>query len=270
MPKQRFGFLFAINFKLNYSLIMNNDLYNMIFKRKSFHLFRNRCEDTISDTEIQEIYDAYSSFDSLYDIKTKIKIISGNEAPNYRGEDLCILMFSEKKDGYLQNIGYLGEQLDLYLVSKDIGTLWFGIAKSNEVYEGLDYVIMFKIAKMPSDKFRSDMYKSKRKAIEEIWKGNDLDIGNIVRFSPSACNSQPWFVENIDDQLYVYRKSKSGKVGIMPKNASVYYNQIDIGIFMCILELCLNNNKINYVRTLHKDNGTFDEKELNAVYSLIK
>ena len=33
---------------------------------------------------------------------------------------------------YLQNIGYLGEQLDLYLVSKNIGTLWFGIGKVEE------------------------------------------------------------------------------------------------------------------------------------------
>lgn len=34
-----------------------------------------------------------------------------------------------KNDNYLQNVGYLGEQLDLYLVSKNIGTLWFGIGK---------------------------------------------------------------------------------------------------------------------------------------------
>ena len=42
------------------------------------------------------------------------------------------LLYSEKKDNYLQNIGYIGEQLDLYLVSKNIGTLWFGIGKVKE------------------------------------------------------------------------------------------------------------------------------------------
>ena len=30
------------------------------------------------------------------------------------------LLYSEKKDNYLQNIGYLGEQLDLYLTSLNI------------------------------------------------------------------------------------------------------------------------------------------------------
>ena len=103
-----------------------------------------------------------------------------------------------KNDNYLQNVGYLGEQLDLYLVSKNIGTLWFGIGKAEEQQlDGLDFVIMIAIAKIDSeDKFRKDMFKSKRKELSEIWYGdNYLDIANIVRFAPSDCNTQPWIVE---------------------------------------------------------------------------
>ena len=103
-----------------------------------------------------------------------------------------------KNDNYLQNVGYLGEQLDLYLVSKNIGTLWFGIGKAEEQQlDGLDFVIMIAIAKIDSeDKFRKDMFRSKRKELSEIWYGdNYLDIANIVRFAPSACNTQPWIVE---------------------------------------------------------------------------
>lgn len=37
---------------------------------------------------------------------------------------MCLLFYSESKEGYLQNIGYLGEQIDLYLTSKNIGALW--------------------------------------------------------------------------------------------------------------------------------------------------
>ena len=246
---------------------MNKQLYPQIFRRKSFHTFRERNDELISQDEINDIYDAYKHFDSLYDIKTDIKIVKAENTTCRRNEEYCILMFSEIKDGYLQNIGYLGEQLDLYLVSKNIGSLWFGIAKSNEVYNGLNYVIMFAIAKV--DSFRKDMYKSKRKELDIIWKGKDLGIGNIVRFSPSACNSQPWYVENIDNKLYVYRRSKSGKIGIMPKNAALYYNQIDLGIFMCILELCLLEKGYEYKRTLYKDNQTFENNELNATYEII-
>lgn len=245
---------------------MNAELYSQIFRRKSFHTFRERTNEHISQEELDDILNAYKKFDSLNGIKTEIKIERTEETNCHRNAEYCILMFSEIKDGYLQNIGYLGEQLDLYLVSKNIGSLWFGIAKCNEVYNGLNYVIMIAIAKV--DSFRKDMYKSKRKDVQDIWEGDDLGIANIVRFAPSACNSQPWYVENKDNALYVYRKSKSGRVGIMPKNAAIYYNQIDIGIFMCFLELCLLENNIKYERTLYKDSGSFDIKELNAVYKI--
>ena len=103
-------------------------------------------------------------------IKVKIKIVK-NETTCRRGQEYCILFYSEKKDNYLQNIGYLGEQLDLYLVSKNIGTLWFGIGKVKEKkLDNLDFVIMIAIAKVDSeDKFRKDMFKSKRKELSKIW-----------------------------------------------------------------------------------------------------
>ena len=245
---------------------MNKELYPQIFRRKSFHIFRELEYEPLTKQDLDDILNAYKSFDSLNGIKTEIKIVKGEQTSCHRNEEYCIMMFSEIKDGYLQNIGYLGEQLDLYLVSKNIGSLWFGIAKSDEVYNGLNYVIMIAIKK--ATVFRKDMFKSKRKLLEDIWTGEQLDIANIVRFSPSACNSQPWYVENIDNNLYVYRKSKSGKVGIMPKNASLYYNQIDIGIFMCILEICLLDKGYQFDRTLYKDEQSFDEKQLNAVYKI--
>ena len=69
-----------------------------------------------------------------------------------------------------------------------------------------------------------------------------MDIANIVRFTPSACNTQPWIVEASNKELKVYRYRKEGKRGIMPKDRVIYYNQIDIGIFMCFLELCLEHS----------------------------
>ncbi len=111
---------------------MNNDLYNMIFKRKSFHLFRNIGNEHITDEELKEIKNVFNSLVPLVDdIKVKIKIVKDSTNCK-RGQEYCILLYSEKKDNYLQNIGYIGEQLDLYLVSKNIGTLWFGIGKVEE------------------------------------------------------------------------------------------------------------------------------------------
>ena len=231
---------------------MNKDLYDIIFKRKSFHLFRDIGNEHISEEELMSIEKEFSNLKPLVeDIKVKIKIVKKESI--LRGQEYCILFYSEKKDNYLQNIGYLGEQLDLYLVSKNIGTLWFGIGKPDEQQlDGLDFVIMIAMAKIDSpDKFRKDMYKSKRKELSEIWDGDSyLDIANIVRFTPSACNTQPWKVEASEKEIKVYRYRKEGKRGIMPKDRVIYYNQIDIGIFLCFLELCLEYNNIEYKKEL--------------------
>ena len=249
---------------------MNNNLYEMIFKRKSFHLFRNIGNEKITKDELQDIEKEFSKLKPLIEnIKVKIKIVKKDSI--LRGQEYCILFYSEKKDNYLQNIGYLGEQLDLYLVSKNIGSLWFGIGKADEQeLDGLDFVIMIAIAKVDSkNKFRKDMYKSKRKELSEIWTGDSfLDIANIVRFTPSACNTQPWKVETTNKEIKVYRYRKEGKRGIMPKDKVIYYNQIDIGIFLCFLELCLNHNNINYKKELYIEKDHESEYNLTAKYRL--
>lgn len=250
---------------------MDNKLYDMIFKRKSFHLFRNIGNEHITDEEVKDIENEFTKLTPLVDdIKVKIEIVKGCTTCK-RGQEYCILFYSEKKDNYLQNIGYLGEQLDLYLVSKNIGTLWFGIGKVDEMQmDGLDFIIMIAIAKVDSlDKFRKDMYKSKRKELQEIWNGdNYLDIANIVRFAPSACNTQPWIVESSAKELKVYRYRKEGKRGIMPKDKVTYYNQIDIGIFLCFLDLCLDKNSIDYNKDLYVEENYENEKNLIAIYKI--
>ena len=250
---------------------MNDNLYEMIFKRKSFHLFRNIGNEHITEDELKEIENEFDNFKPLVeDIKVKMKIVKDSTTCK-RGQEYCILLYSEKKDNYLQNIGYIGEQLDLYLVSKNIGTLWFGIGKLKEKQlDGLDFVIMIAIAKVDDEtKFRKDMYKSKRKELAEIWNGDyHLDIANIVRFTPSACNTQPWIVDSSENELKVHRYRKPGKRGIMPIDMVKYYNQIDIGIFLCLLEICLNKNNINFERSLYVEENVDNEKNLTATYKI--
>lgn len=243
----------------------------MIFKRKSFHLFRNYGDTRITPEELADLDSSFCAFVPLVpDIRVKMKIVKDSVSCK-RGQEYCILLYSEKKDNYLQNIGYIGQQLDLYLASQNIGALWYGIGKPEEMQlDSLDFVIMIAIAKVDSEsKFRKDMWKSKRKTVAEIWKGDaHLDIADIVRFAPSACNTQPWLVEASEDTLNVYRYRKPGKRGIMPADKVAFYNQIDIGIFLCFLELCLEHNRIDFERSIITEENTQNERNLNAVYRL--
>ena len=250
---------------------MDNKLYEIIFKRKSFHLFLNVGDEKITQEELDDINNAFKHFEPLYkDIKVKMRIVKESETTCHRKAEYCLLLYSENKDGYLQNIGYIGEQLDLYLVSKNFGTLWFGIGKVKEKeFDGLEYVIMIAIRKISDQsKYRKDMFKSKRKDVEEIWNGPLIDgVSDIIRFAPSACNSQPWLVKN-KETLEVYRYKKEGKRGIMPAKAVSFYNRIDIGIFMCFLELCLHKQNIKYTKELFSDDGLLNELTLNAKYTI--
>ena len=236
--------------------MMNNSLYPMIFKRKSFHLFRNAGSEKIEKEELESLKKAYESFDRLYpDIRTAIRIVPSAKVNFKRDAEYCVLIYSEEKDNYLMNAGYIGEQMDLYLVSQNIGTLWFGIGKPDEsVYDGLDFVIMIAIHKVSDGSlYRKDMFKAKRKPLEEIWDGDQMGVAEIARFAPSACNTQPWFVKNTGDVIEVYRYKKPGKRGIMPAKAVAYYNRIDIGIFLCILEICMAEQKTSSKRELFID-----------------
>ena len=245
------------------------NFYQEIFKRKSFHFFIGG-EKTTED-DVNAISEFIKTVEPLYpDIKTEIKIVPEKETTCHRGADYCILFYSEHKGDYLRNIGYIGEQIDLFLASLNIGALWFGIGKTKEKeIDGLEYVIMIAFKRMPEKSFRKDMFKSKRKPIEEIWSGEQMDIANIVRFTPSACNTQPWFVENKEDTLLIYRYKKPGKRGIMPVDKVMFYNRIDIGIFLYILETCLNEKGIEYQRELLPDLSDSEiEKTLSAKYKM--
>ncbi|MBQ8649061.1 MAG: nitroreductase, partial [Clostridia bacterium] len=234
------------------------------------HIFRDIA--SINPAELQSIEEKYNTFTPLIDgIQTAIRIVHADKTTCNRGQEYCILLYSEKKDNYLQNIGYIGEQLDLYLASLGIGALWFGIGKPDETtYKGLDFVIMIAIAKVADDKFRKDVFKSKRKPLDEIWNGEYYqDIGNIVRFTPSACNTQPWKVTAEEKSLTVYRYKKPGKRGIMPADKVAHYNRIDIGIFLCFLELCFIKNNISFERKIITDNSDDETEEvLTTKYTL--
>ena len=131
---------------------------------------------------------------------------------------------------------------------------------------------MFSIRKISDDsKYRKDMFRSKRKSVEEIWEGEQiLGVSDIVRFAPSACNSQPWLVKN-NGELSVYRYRKPGKRGIMPADKVSFYNRIDIGIFIFFMDICLEHNGVGFEKTLYSDAGD-DDKELvlNAKYRLCR
>ena len=106
---------------------MNELLYPMIFKRKSFHVFKSYLP--LLQEDLEEIKKAFSQFIPLIpDIKVRMRIVPKDETTCKRGE-YCILLYSEKKEHFLKNIGYIGAQLNLWLAFNNIGVCWYGAGK---------------------------------------------------------------------------------------------------------------------------------------------
>ena len=245
------------------------DAYQMLFKRKSFHLFRGADKISADEaTQLECFLKAVKPLDKS--IRTEICMVSESETTCSRGAQYCVLFYSEPKGNYLRNIGYIGEQVDLYLASKDIGALWFGIGRPKQpAPDGMEFIIMMAISKMPTEKFRKDMFKAKRKPLSEIWEGELLPAANIARFAPSACNTQPWIVAHRENSLFVYQYRKPGKRGIMPVDKVRFYNKIDIGIFLLFLEICLAHDGSEFTDVQYTECAAdYEERVLAAVYRL--
>ena len=129
---------------------MDERLYEAIARRKSFHIFRGAGNGTITSDDLADIMEAIAGLTPLDpEIRTAVRIVPARETNCIVGAQYCILFYSEEKENYLHNIGYLGEQLDLWLVSRGIGTFWFGFGRTGEKeYEGLPFVIMMAVARV--------------------------------------------------------------------------------------------------------------------------
>lgn len=225
----------------------------MIFKRKSFRRFNDTL--TLSKEELHDIEQKIKSLVPLVNgIETKYKVVPRESTTSKRGE-YCLLIYSEEKEHYLLNIGYMFEQLDLYLASKNIGVCWYGMGKVNEPqFENFKYIIMMALGKAEEGEFRKDYKKSKRKETKDTWKGDLMqEIGDIVKYSPSACNTQPWRVICENNTIKVFQTTEVKS--IMPKEKVPFYNSLDMGIFLYFLELALSHNSISFQRYLRVENN---------------
>ena len=173
---------------------MIEEMYDMIFKRKSFRRFNAALH--LSNDELQCIHEKLKRLKPLVDdIEVKCKLVPIEQTTSKRGE-YCLLIYSEEKEHYLQNAGYLFEQLDLYLASKNIGMCWYGMGKTEVAsLDGLKFVIMLALGKGIEGEFRKDYTKAKRKDTKDIWPGDLISkVAEVVKYAPSSCNTQPWRV----------------------------------------------------------------------------
>ena len=154
-------------------------LKEMIFKRKSCRSFTNIPVDaaTIETIKAFPMKPLYPDIKVHWDIvpRNQVKCICPWTTPQ------LITIYSEEAEGYLENIGFLFQQMDLYLQTLGLGVCWLGMGRMNPkttaAVEGMKFVIMLAFGQPKGDQLRRDLKNFKRKPMDQITDNKRPDSG---------------------------------------------------------------------------------------------
>jgi nitroreductase len=206
------------------------DLYSSMFKRKSIRKYN---QTPLDDSLLSKISEHIHDLTPLYDdIKTEVKIISSDDV-NLRGMKRAphyLALFSEDKEGYLTNLGFMMQEMDLLFSESGIGSCWQGIPNPKSKVKkssDLKFVILIAFGYPEEPLYRDSTREFKRKSIQKITDINDVEeLLEPVRLAPSAINSQPWFFTGHKNVIQVY----SNKTNFLKAILVNKYIPIDMGI----------------------------------------
>ncbi len=213
---------------------MTNRLEEFIYKRRSV---RRYIKEPLSESELKNIASVFAAATPLYpDVKVRMEIIKKGDykSPLPWVPEQVIAVFSEEKEGYLENAGFILQQVELVLQSEGIGTCWLGLGKPetsvrSNVGDDLKFVIMMAVGKHKTPP-RSKKEEFNRKPLEKIADFADERL-EPARYAPSSINSQPWFFTHDGDVYHLY----CGRSGVLKIFGMSEMNRIDCGIALAHL-----------------------------------
>jgi nitroreductase len=212
-------------------------LYNAIFKRKSV---RNYDPTPIDSNRLLEISKDLQSLKPLIpEVKTEFKVISPNQvtrklrnnAPHF------IAAFSEAKDQYKVNVGFMLQQMDLYFSANGLGSCWLGIPQpTKEVLESsnLEFIILMSFGKPQEPLYRDSILEFKRQKLSDITNIEGAnELLEAARLAPSAVNLQNWYFTGDKNTIHAY----SAKSSFLRTVVGGSYYPVNMGIALYHLQL---------------------------------
>jgi nitroreductase len=208
-------------------------LAETIRKRKSTREFSDTAVEIFDNNT--DLIEHFGILPLAGDIKVKVKVLKKNEVNNKRSS-YCIAFYSEEKPRHLENIGFIGQQLDLALQSMGIGTCWWGMKKPKRAFkktDGLSCIITMTAGYPKETETRAYPDGFIRKKTDEIITANTTadSLIEAARIAPSAVNLQPWLIEKADSKYNFYIRPPKSMMEKMIKDM----RRIDMGIAMAHL-----------------------------------
>lgn len=221
------------------------ELKDMIGRRKSVRSYAN---EPLDEKTLQEISDFIGQLKPLeegirvaWEIvpASRVKCILPWKAPQ------LVAIYTEEREGALENAGFLFQQLDLYLQSRGLGACWLGMGKPEQqlaAKDGLPFCMLLAFGTPKGEALREGPGEFKRKALSDIADEAD-DRLEPARLAPSSVNSQPWYFTHEGELIHAWRVAPGG----LMRKAMEKMNRIDMGIALAHLRVC--NEGFRYVRS---------------------
>jgi nitroreductase len=210
------------------------ELRDMILRRRSC---RNYTKTPVGEELLAKITAFAEKLTPLYpEIETAYRIVPAEQVRFYlpwKAPQL-IAVFSRQEEGWQENLGFLWQQMDLYLQSLGLGCCWMGLGKLRHLPEdiaerGMRFGILLAFGHT-EDGLRPEGYVFKRKTMEQISDRPDPDL-EPARVAPSSTNSQPWYFTHEEDSVHVF----CHKGGLLKHKMLGDMNRIDMGIALAHL-----------------------------------
>ena len=194
------------------------NLYEAIFVRKSV---RSYTGEALSPQLLDKVKAHYRELTGLFGgIETEISVLD-----NRRGQQRILSLFSvkapyylvfysEEAPRYLMNMGYLMEQMVLYMCSLGIGTCFIGsnkIKKELQEKDGRKMVGIVAFGKSKGSHVRKQA-EAKRLSIDQLCIFKEVprqwmrQLLESARLAPSAMNDQPWRFVVYDNRIHIFSK----------------------------------------------------------------
>ena len=243
-------------------------LYEAIFKRKSI---RNYDSAPLDSARFEEISGRLQSLKPLVDgVKTEFKIISPEQVTRKLrvNAPYFIAAFSEAKDAYKVNVGYMLQQMDLYFSASGLGSCWLGIPQpTKEVVESsdLEFIILMSFGDSKDTLHRASAAEFKRKSLSDITSVEGAsDLFEPVRLAPSAVNMQNWFFTGDKNAVHAY----SAKAGFLRNIVGGGYYPVNMGIALYHLQLAAEHKGLKTKFVFDKSSDKSPPKKLDYVATL--
>ena len=202
-------------------------LYQTIFTRRAVRSYDMTALDGAALVDVQMFINEIKQLDGQ---NVRLEIVAADKVKNDMAPYYILAYCTVDSRAYM-NVGYVLQNVDLYLQSNGYGSLWLGMAKPDEPSDDFCIMLAFgKTSMLP----RQDISEFKRLPIGDISNADNV-VAQAARLAPSAMNSQPWKLDFTEGKITI-RYFGRGITKLVLKNK---LSKIDLGIVTRHIELAL-------------------------------